>query len=83
MNFLIGFKSSKGATPAKLFQVSTRRDTGHSAVSLASSFAVENDWDSSAPAASAVWATMLFSESIVNVDTVSYTHLDVYKRQGQ
>jgi hypothetical protein len=48
VNFFTGFSSSKGATPAKLFQVSTRRDIGHSAVSLASSFEVENDCDSSA-----------------------------------
>src|ERR1019366_4912435 len=51
VNFFTGFRSSKGATPAKLFQVSTRRDAGHSAVSLASSFALENDWVS--PAGSA------------------------------
>jgi hypothetical protein len=50
VNFFTGFRSSKGATPAKLFQVSTRRDAEHSAVSLASSFAVENDCASSAPA---------------------------------
>src|SRR5580658_5971440 len=71
MNFFTGFRSSKSATPAKLFQVSTRRDIGHSAVSFASSFAVENDWDSSAPAGSAALATMLFSESIVNVDILA------------
>ena len=40
VNFLTAFKSSNGATPAKLFQVSTRRDAGHSALSLASSFLV-------------------------------------------
>jgi hypothetical protein len=27
-NFFTGFRSSKGATPAKLFQVSNRRDAG-------------------------------------------------------
>jgi hypothetical protein len=27
-NFFTGFRSSNGATPAKLFQVSTRRDAG-------------------------------------------------------
>src|SRR3984957_18543526 len=52
VNFFTGFSSSNGATPAKLFQVSTRRDAGHSAVSLASSFVLENDCDSSAPAGS-------------------------------
>ena len=50
VNFFTGFRSSNGATPAKLFQVSTRRDAGHSAVSLASSFWLVNDCDSSAPA---------------------------------
>jgi hypothetical protein len=43
VNFFTGFRSSKGATPAKLFQVSTSRDSGHFAVSFASSCAVEND----------------------------------------
>ena len=61
VNFFTGFNSSKGATPAMLFQVSTSRDTGHSALSLASSFALENDCDSSAPAGCAAWAVMLFS----------------------
>src|SRR5712691_689944 len=73
VNFFTGFKSSNGATPAKLFQVSTSREAGHSAVSLASSFGVENDCDSSAPAGSPVSAVMLLSESIVNVDTVSFS----------
>jgi hypothetical protein len=67
VNFFTGFRSSNGATPAKLFRVSTMRDAGHSAVSLANSFAVEKDCDASAPAGSAAWATMLFSESIVNI----------------
>jgi hypothetical protein len=48
VNFFTGFRSSKGATPAKLFQVSAKREAGHSAVSLPSSFGVENDCDSSA-----------------------------------
>jgi len=68
VNFFTGFNSSKGATPAMLFQVSTSRDTGHSALSLASSFALENDCDSSAPTGSSECAVMLFSASIVNVD---------------
>jgi hypothetical protein len=67
VNFFTDFSSSKGATPAKLFQVSTKRDAGHSEVSLASSFAVENDCDWSAPAGRPASAVMLLSESIVNV----------------
>jgi hypothetical protein len=39
---LTGFKSSNGVTPAKLFQTSTSRETGQSAVSLASSFWLAN-----------------------------------------
>jgi hypothetical protein len=70
VNFLTGFRLSKGATPAKLFQMSTRRDVGHYAVSLASSFAVENDCDSPATVGGPVCATMLFSESIVNVGMI-------------
>jgi hypothetical protein len=35
VNFLTGFRSWNGATPAKLFQVPASRDTGHSALSLA------------------------------------------------
>jgi hypothetical protein len=38
--------------------VATKRDTCHSAVSLASSFAVENDCDWSAPAGSPAWAVI-------------------------
>src|SRR5205814_6530687 len=67
VNFFSGFRSSHGATPAKLFQVSTKRDAGHSVLSLASSFAVENDCDLSVLAGDPVSAVMLFSESIVNV----------------
>jgi hypothetical protein len=68
VNFLTGFKWSKGATPAKLFQVSTRRDIGQPAVSLASSCEVENDCRFSAAAGNPATAVMLLSESIVNVD---------------
>src|SRR5205823_5648757 len=68
VNFFTGFKSSKGATPAKLFHVSTKRDAGHFAVSLASSCAFENACRSSAAAGSSARAVMLLSESIVNVD---------------
>jgi hypothetical protein len=48
--------------------VSTRRDTGDSAVGLADSFVLENDCDSSELAGSLAWAMMLFSVSIVKVD---------------
>ena len=48
VNFLTGFRSAKGATPAKLFRVSTSREIGHAAVSLASSFWLVNDADLSA-----------------------------------
>jgi hypothetical protein len=64
------FQVVEGPTPAKLLHVSTGRDAGHSAVSLASSLVVENACDPSALAGRAAWATMLFSESIVNVDIV-------------
>jgi hypothetical protein len=53
-------QSSNDVTPAKLFQVSTRRETGHSAVSLASFLALENDCDSSAPDGSVACAVMLW-----------------------
>jgi hypothetical protein len=41
VNFLTGLRLSKGATPAKEFQTSTKRAAGHSAESLASSFSPE------------------------------------------
>jgi hypothetical protein len=68
VNFFTGFRSSKGATPAKLFQMLAKRDAGHSAGSFASSFAVENVCDSSAPAGRPAWAVILFSALMVNVD---------------
>jgi hypothetical protein len=40
VNFLIGFRRSKGTTPAKAFQTSANRLMGHSAESLANSFSV-------------------------------------------
>src|SRR5262249_46337986 len=67
VNFLTGFNSVKGATPAKLFQTSTRREPGHSAASFASSLALANAWALSMLVGTAAWAAMLFSESIVNV----------------
>jgi hypothetical protein len=39
---LIGFSLSKPEVPAKLFQISTRRLIGHSAVALLSSFWLAN-----------------------------------------
>src|ERR1035437_5667366 len=78
VNFFTDFRSSKGATPAKLFQVSTRRDAGHSALSLASSFTLENDCDSSAPAGSEACAVMLLSESIVNVAIIGFSFGRLY-----
>jgi hypothetical protein len=42
VNFLTGFKSSNGTTPAKPFQSSTSLAAGQEAVSLASSLGVEN-----------------------------------------
>jgi hypothetical protein len=38
VNFLTGFSSSKGTTPAREFQISAKRVMGHLAVRLASSF---------------------------------------------
>ena len=65
VNLLTGFRSLKGATPAKLFHVSTRRVIGQSAVSLASSFMLEKDCVLSALAGRPACAAMLLSESIV------------------
>jgi hypothetical protein len=42
VNFFTGFKSSKGATPAKLFQISRSGEAGQSVESRVSSFSVEN-----------------------------------------
>lgn len=50
VNFLIGFSSWKGATPANEFQASISRETGQSAINFASSFSLENVVDRSAPA---------------------------------
>jgi hypothetical protein len=38
VNFFTGFKSSKGETPAKLFQIPGSREAGQSAESRVSSF---------------------------------------------
>jgi hypothetical protein len=38
----LGFSLSKAEVPAKLFQISTRRLNGHSAVALLSSFGLAN-----------------------------------------
>ena len=42
VNFLTGFSSAKPGVPAKLFQVSTSRLIGHSAVAFVNSFSVAN-----------------------------------------
>jgi hypothetical protein len=66
-NFFTGFRSSKPGVPAKLFQVSTRRLIGHSAVALLSSFWLAKAARLSCAAGAAAWAVMLLSVSIVNV----------------
>src|SRR5262249_13101872 len=73
-NFLTGLQSVKGATPAKLFQTSTSRVTGHSPAALASSFSLRTTM---VPAAaflavssactSVSWPRMLLSVSIVKI----------------
>jgi hypothetical protein len=67
VNFFTGFRSSNGATPAKLFQVSIRREASHSAASFARSFSVANVSRFSVLAGEPVCTAMLLSESIVNV----------------
>src|ERR1017187_1714864 len=66
-NFFTGFSSPKGGAPAKLFQTSTRRLIGHSAVALLSSLWLANTTRLSCAAGTAAWAVMLLSVSIVNV----------------
>src|ERR1017187_8412703 len=73
VNFLTGFSLSKPEVPAKLFQVSTRRLMGHSAVTLLSSFWLAKAARLSCAAGAAAWAVMLLSVSIVNV--VMVVHL--------
>src|ERR1019366_3024517 len=70
-NFFTGFRSPKGGAPAKLFQVSTRRLIGHSAVVLLSSFWLAKAARVSCAAGAAAWAVMLLSGSIVNVIVLS------------
>jgi hypothetical protein len=70
-NFLTGFSSVKGATPAKLFQTSTKRSAGQPAAQPASSSELTKGCAPAAITASA-WsrvanAVMLFSVSMVNV----------------
>jgi hypothetical protein len=43
-NFLTGLQSVNGATPARLFQSSTRRLAGHSAAVWLSSFSLRPRW---------------------------------------
>src|ERR1035441_10524611 len=66
-NFFTGFRSPKSGAPAKLFQVSTRRLIGHSAVALLNSFWLANTTRLSCAAGATAWAVMLLSLSIVNV----------------
>jgi hypothetical protein len=67
VNFLVGFRSPKGGTPAKAFQTSVKRAMGQSAVALVNSFSVANATRLSCAAGAAAWAVMLLSVSIVNV----------------
>jgi hypothetical protein len=67
VNFLIGLRSSNGATPAKLFQASISREIGQSAISFASSFSVEKVVDRSVPAGTCASTVMLLSGSMVKV----------------
>ena len=69
MNFLTGFSSVNGATPANEFHTSIRREPGHSAASLASSFSLANACRLSPAAGTSTCAAMLFSVSMVNVAT--------------
>src|SRR5579885_621650 len=66
VNFLTGFRSSKGATPAKLFHTWTSRSAGQLAASFASSFSLAKcSWPSGiCPAAGK--AVMLLSASMAN-----------------
>jgi hypothetical protein len=67
VNFFTGFKSSKGVTPAKLFQTSTSLAAGQSAASFASSFSESNVFKLSALAGAPACAAMLLSVSMVNM----------------
>ena len=67
VNFLTGFRSPKGTTPAKVFQTSGKRVRGQSAESLANSFSVaKRSWPSGTCSA-AVKAVMLLSVAMANV----------------
>jgi hypothetical protein len=76
--FLTGLRSSKGATPAKLFHTSINRCPPQVAASLFSSFAVANACWLSALAGVPAWGAMLFSESIVNVAIVNLSSGRLY-----
>ncbi len=87
VNFLIGFKSLKGATPAKLFQTSTRRLAGQEPASLFSSWA-EPKYSAvlilAAVASSCEAKTaMLLAESIVKVLMPDIHHSVQSKRQAK
>jgi hypothetical protein len=67
VNFLTGWRSSKGTTPAKLFQTSIMLVPGQSVASLVSYFSVAKSCWGSALTGTPACAMMLFSESMVNV----------------
>jgi hypothetical protein len=73
VNFLTGFNSPNGATPANPFQISTKRLTGHSGVSFASSFWLlkANPLASETPSLVANTVMLLFS-SMVNVFMIAF-----------
>jgi hypothetical protein len=73
VNSLIGFNSPNGATPANPFQISTKRLTGHSALSFVSSFWLLKANPLATPASSFVAnAVMLFCSSMVNVFIIAF-----------
>jgi hypothetical protein len=67
VNFFTGFNSSNGATPAKLFHISTKRVPDHSALSSRVPSRFRTIAGCGAPAGPSACAAMLLSESMVNV----------------
>ena len=65
VNFLTGFRSSKGATPAKLFQISARRAVGQSFASFASSFWLAKGIAPSTLHATLPWGLAGFAASVI------------------
>src|ERR1039458_4454000 len=74
-NFFTDFRSSNGATPAKLFHVSTSRLMGHSAVTFVNSFSVANATSPSCAAGAASSAVMLLCVSIGNDRVLGLLHV--------